>query len=140
MRLASTVLAASLLAAAAAPAMAEQTARAGDDGLAACNDLGDRPTTDQLRGCAAAARAFVRAHRAEIADARREIEANRAAIEQAAQTIRVNRAAIEQAAQQIRDNAAALRAAGEALRSAERFGGEDTTGPSSSAPTTPPAP
>jgi hypothetical protein len=114
MQISAILLASTLLAAAAAAPALATDAPAGH-ALAACEHLGDRPTSDQIGACTDAAARFLREHRELIAKARDEIRTHREAIAQAVSEIRTNEAAIREAARKIADDSEQLGEAGRAM-------------------------
>ena len=116
MRLSAILLASTLLAAAAAmPALATDAGAPAGHALAACEHLGDRPTSEQVGACTDAATRFLREHRELILKARDEIRTHREAIVQAASEIRANEAAIREAARKIADDSEKIGDAGRAM-------------------------
>jgi uncharacterized protein YukE len=113
MRIATLLLTAGLigLGAGAASAADQAQPQPGRGGMAACDALGDHPTSDQIKGCVDAAMDVIRAHKAELLKARDEIRTHQGEIEAAVQQIRANESAIRDAAREIQANQAQLREA-----------------------------
>jgi cytosine/adenosine deaminase-related metal-dependent hydrolase len=116
-----TLLAASLLiGSAAAPAMAGGTDRMAGASLAACNQLGDRPTSEQIKACTTAARAFAQVSKDAVREAVNNALADGDTVREAMRQVRASGEQLRQAARQLRDSAAAIaeaqRAVAEALR------------------------
>lgn len=120
MRTAVALLASTLILAAAAPAFAGGDDTPAPGRLTACDNLGERPSHDQISACVDAARRFVEAHRAIIERARIEIRAHRADIEAAMHGARDNAAAFREAEQALRQSRDAIDGALRELQDSER--------------------